>query len=86
MEKAMTSAKIEVKKLEWRRTDYDRFGAYTIAGLYEVLLETVGAFEGRWVVGLGGSIIADEANEQAAMDAAQANFERRILSAIVAGK
>jgi hypothetical protein len=85
MEKAMTGAKIEVKKLEWELTEPGRFGAHTVCGLYEVMHETVGVWAGRWVIGRGGLILEDKANEQEAKNFAQAHFESLIRSAIVAG-
>lgn len=73
----------EVKKLKWWEHEPERYHASSIVGLYQVFDETVGVWAGRWVVGLDRSIIDDCADQAAAKASAQADFDRRIRSALV---
>ncbi|WP_376711093.1 DUF551 domain-containing protein [Pseudochrobactrum lubricantis] len=76
---------VEVKKLDWSETSYGTPEVFTEVGVYRI----EHAHDGGWSLRRNNKAIADDdgrrnfADQQKAKAAAQADFERRILSCVV---
>lgn len=83
---ASAAEPVKVKPLEWGNTSYATPEAFSIVGAYRI----VAGWSGGWSASIGKSVLAcpDGRTNHATVDdakaAAQADFERRVRSAIVA--